>query len=408
MRCLQGRRHAAVLVRASATAAPPPASTQTSWLTTLKKRLQLFLTNLAIDAVRDKNGILALAARFPPKVQQTFVDLFNCYVEQVTLGVGDAAEAEARSVSIFKEMVRSYAGQLLDPYEFPSYHTAMRQPIDYYALGNSYVGALVDWRRSLLRNPQRWTDIQQQLDAGDNVILLANHQSEADAAFIPLLTEASHPGLGERVIYVAGDRVVTDLMAKPFSMGRNLLCVHSKKHIDDDPALKPAKQRQNLRTLKEMERLLKEGGKLLWIAPAGGRDRVRDGVLLPDTFDPGAVEMMKRLGTKKGAAKTHYYPFAMATYFVMPPPEKLEKSLGEKREVRFTGVGLSVGPELDVTDAGAWATTLSAEATPEARQEALAKAVHAAVIDEFNAISGCMGTGSDYPLPAECARPWQR
>ena len=377
-----------------------------TWLETLKKRLQLLVANVAIDLVQDKQGILALAARFPPKVQNTFVDLFNCYVEQATLGVGDAAEAERRSVAVFKDMVRTYAQQLVDPYEFPSYHTAIREPFDYYKLGNQYVGGLVDWRRSLVCHPERWGTIQEQLGRGENVILLANHQSEADAAFIPLLTEKSHPGLGEQVIYVAGDRVVTDLMAKPFSMGRNLLCVHSKKHIDDDPALKPAKQRQNLRTLKEMERLLKEGGKLLWIAPAGGRDRMRDGVLLPDSFDPGAVEMMRRLGTKKGAAVTHFYPFAMATYYVMPPPEKLEKSLGEKREVRFTGVGLGIGPELDVSDAAPWAAALPKDATPEARQEALAREVHSAVVKEFNVISGCMGTGADYPLPPNCARPW--
>ena len=60
-----------------------------------------------------------------------------------------------------------------------------------------------------------------------------------------------HPAFNSsQVIYVAGDRVVSDLMAKPFSMGRNLLCVHSKKYMDVDPAAKPAKMRQNLKTLK--------------------------------------------------------------------------------------------------------------------------------------------------------------
>jgi glycerol-3-phosphate O-acyltransferase len=324
----------------------------------------------------------------------------------VTLGLGDAAAAEAKSVAIFKNMIKTYVQQLSDPYEFPSYHLAMREPFDYYTLGNEYVGALVDWRRSVLRNAERWNTIAAQLDAGENVILLANHQSEADAAFIPLLTSASNPGLGERVIYVAGDRVVTDLMAKPFSMGRNLLCVHSKKHIDDDPALKPAKQKQNLRTLKEMERLLREGGKLLWIAPAGGRDRRRDGVLAPDPFDAGAIEMMRRLGTKKGAARTHYYPFAMATYEVMPPPASLEKSLGEKREVRFTGVGLSIGAEVDVSETAAWAKAVPADAPAEARQAALAAHVQAAVKEEFEVIAGCMGTGGDFPLPPGCSRPW--
>jgi len=86
--------------------------------------------------------------------------------------------------------------------------------------------------------------------AGENVILFANHQSEGDAAFIPLLTEVSHPGLGEMVTYVAGDRVITYLLAKPFSMGKNLLCVNSKKHMNDIPELKATKMKQNLTTIK--------------------------------------------------------------------------------------------------------------------------------------------------------------
>lgn len=87
------------------------------------------------------------------------------------------------------------------------------------------------------------------------MILFANHQSEGDAAFIPLLTEVSHPGLGELVTYVAGDRVITDLLAKPFSMGKNLLCVNSKKHMNDIPELKAAKMKQNLTTIKAIHYL---------------------------------------------------------------------------------------------------------------------------------------------------------
>lgn len=391
-------------------AVSPPAPTQPAkkpLLSRLLAKVKLWVANRAINRAHDKASILALATRFPPSVRQTFTDLFECYVDQVTLGNGgDAAAAEAKSVACFKGMIKTYAQQLLEPYEFPSYHTAMRVPFDYYALGNEYVGNLVDWTRSVLGHPERWDALQAQLAAGHNVVLLANHQSEADAAFIPLLTSASHPGLGESVIYVAGDRVVTDLMAKPFSMGRNLLCVHSRKRMDDDPAAKPAKQRQNMRTLKEMERLLRDGGKLLWLAPAGGRDRERDGVLGPDAFDPSAVEMVRRLATKKGAAPTHFYPFAMATAAVMPPPKALETRLGEKREVRFTGVGLSVGPEVDVTDSGAWAAALPPGAPAEAKQAALAEAVHSAVAAEYDVIAPCMGTGSPFPLPPGCARPW--
>ena len=45
-----------------------------------------------------------------------------------------------------------------------------------------------------------------------------------------------------------------------------------------------------------MQKKLQEGGFLIWIAPAGGRDRRKaDGTLIPDKFDPQAIEMMKKL-----------------------------------------------------------------------------------------------------------------
>ena len=58
-------------------------------------------------------------------------------------------------------------------------------------------------------------------------------------------------------MYIAGDRVVSDLMSKPFSMGRNLLCINSKKHMaNDDSKTKSKKMRQNMQTLKEMQKLM--------------------------------------------------------------------------------------------------------------------------------------------------------
>lgn len=50
----------------------------------------------------------------------------------------------------------------------------------------------------------RFTEVQRQLEAGENVILLANHQTEADPGVFALLLEASHPTLATEVIYVAG------------------------------------------------------------------------------------------------------------------------------------------------------------------------------------------------------------
>lgn len=70
---------------------------------------------------------------------------------------------------------------------------------------------------------------QKLLDAGNNVVLLANHQTEADPGIFAHMTASLHPKMATDVIYVAGDRVVTDALCKPFSMGRNLFCVHRQE-----------------------------------------------------------------------------------------------------------------------------------------------------------------------------------
>ena len=362
---------------------------------------------LAIKLLPGEGGLKAIAGVLPSKYKNTFLGLIDSYKTQMLKATnGDEARASTALTSIFKDMMTAYAGQIIGtPYEFPSHHICIREPFDYYQMANAYIGSLVEFDRSILRYPERWTAIQQALDRGENVVLMGNHQSEGDAAFIPLLTEVSHPGLGESITYVAGDRVVTDLLCKPFSMGKNLLCVHSKKHMDDDPALKSAKMKQNLNTVKAMQRLLKQGGICIWIAPAGGRDRRSpDGTITPDKFDPAAIEMLRKLGTKKGAAKTHYYPLAMATYDIMPPPVAKEKSIGEERIVNFTGAGLSLGEELDVDPATAeWAQGLPEDAD---LTQALADHLWEKVNEEYKAIEACnVPGGGAVPLPEGAIRP---
>jgi hypothetical protein len=76
------------------------------------------------------------------------------------------------------------------------------------------------------------------------------------AAVWALMLEKTHPRIATDVHYVAGDRVVSDPLCKPFSMGRNLFCVHSKKHMNDDPALKEEKTKTNRQTLVSLTRQL--------------------------------------------------------------------------------------------------------------------------------------------------------
>ena len=90
------------------------------------------------------------------------------------------------------------------PYTFPSLHTRILQPYDYYKFGQAgaaaaamltspthllklglaaaqrYVRWLINFKKSVLGNLAIFSQIQEQLDAGQNVVLLANHQTEAD------------------------------------------------------------------------------------------------------------------------------------------------------------------------------------------------------------------------------------
>mmetsp|Transcript_40084 Transcript_40084/g.113552 ORF Transcript_40084/g.113552 Transcript_40084/m.113552 type:complete len:467 (-) Transcript_40084:261-1661(-) len=370
------------------------------------KKMAVSVAKALISLLPGRLGLTWLAGLLPTKVKDVFLSLFDNYVCEMMKAVGEKKKAEAVAMIVFKDMCKTYAEQMFIPYKFPSYHQAMHEPTDYYKMGQQYIGCLIDFDRSILMHPDRWTQVQNCLDAGENVVLFANHQSEGDAAFIPLMTEVTHPGLGEKVIYVAGDRVVSDKLAKPFSMGRNLLCVHSKKHIMDDPSTRSEKMRQNVKTLKEIERLLRQGGALIWIAPSGGRDRwAEDGSLPPAKFDPAAVEMMVKLGTKKGTQRTHFIPMAMSTAEIMPPPRSTEKELGETRVVHFTGAGLALAEEVDVSPDGPWAQGVDVS-DKAAAGEALATYMYDRVCEVYEPIAACNNpNGGEVPLPENSIRP---
>ncbi|KAL1157786.1 hypothetical protein V6Z11_A08G179300 [Gossypium hirsutum] len=164
-----------------------------------------------------------------------------------------------------------------DPFVFEPYHKALREPFDYYMFGQNYIRPLIDFRNSYVGNLSLFYEIEEKLKQGHNVVLISNHQTEADPIIISLLLEKTNPHIAENMIFVAGDRVITDPLCKPFSMGRNLLCVYSKKHMYDIPELAEMKRKANTRSLKEMALLLRGGSKIVWIAASGGRDR-------PDPF----------------------------------------------------------------------------------------------------------------------------
>jgi len=241
-------------------------------------------------------------------------------------------------------------------FQFKSEHVALRGgeednpegDYDFYKFGCDFFKPAMDLERSVVLGEENLKKAFEKVKNGENVVFLANHQSEADPQVVSALLEKhGYAEEAEKIIYVAGHKVTTDPLAIPFSMGRNLLCIHSKRHIMAEPELKSKKTEQNLQTMAAMTKRLKEGGTMLWVAPSGGRDR-RDleTMKVPIApFDQKTIDLFRLLGNKS-KKPTHFYPMALVSYDLCPPPDFIESGVGEKRNVRYTPIGMAIAEEV--------------------------------------------------------------
>ncbi len=274
----------------------------------------------------------------PPHYREILATFFECYKKAT--GDGEA------NLRLFVKLLER---QFKEPFSFEPYHQKVRAPIDYYRFGLDFMRPLIDLPRSHVYGTEILDRIDQQLKRKENVVLLANHQTETDPQAIAILLEkTTHPHIGEKIIYVAGERVVTDPLAIPFSMGCDLLCIYSKRYIDHPPELKAQKQLHNKNMMELMSRLLQEGGKIIYVAPSGGRDRRgADGKIEIAPFDPQSIEMFY-LMARRAKTVTHFYPLTLATYDLLPPPEAVQKELGEVRVTQRCPIQIAFAPEFDM------------------------------------------------------------
>ena len=258
---------------------------------------------------------------------------------------GDSIANHQPIFDIFLELVKD---QCLNPSHFNHYHEQIRSPFDYYMFGIEFLRPLINYQDCKTYGLEIFDQIEIQLSKGDNVIFLANHQIEADPQAMSLLLEKSHPKLAEEKISIAGERVITDPLAVPFSLGCNLLCIYSKRYIDNPPEEQHQKQLHNKKTMQVMAELLAGGGKAIYVAPSGGRDRRGDdGQVEIAPFDPKSIEMMY-LMARKSKHPTHFYPLALKTYALLPPPDTIQTELGERRIIEGSGVKMAICPEVNM------------------------------------------------------------
>ncbi len=260
---------------------------------------------------------------------------------------GDVAQAKVYD-TIFFTFLQRIQEQIQTPFAFEPYHKRERSPFDFYAFGLNFLRPLVDKENSILLGTEHLKRLLSYLQRGHNAIFFANHQIEADPQAISLLLERIAPELAEEMIFVAGERVLTDPLAVPFSRGRNLLCIYSKRYIDNPIEEKHKKQLHNARTMERMSALLKEGGKCIYVAPSGGRDRPNVyGKIEVAPFDEKSIEMFY-LMARRAKTPTHFFPLALSTYSLLPPPKTIQVELGERRTAKRGAIHLAIGKEIDM------------------------------------------------------------
>lgn len=279
----------------------------------------------------------------PKKYCQHLEEFYTSYLKALKL-----KQPTAEILELFLFFLEETKKQCKNPFQFELYHKKVKRPFNYYDFGLKFVKALVDFDHSSLLGENNLLSIKKQLSQGENVILFANHQSESDPIALSILLESDFPEIGEKIISVAGERVVKDPLAIPFSMGCDLLCIYSKKYIAHPPEKKRAKQMHNQKTMKSMQKLLSTGGHIIYVAPSGGRDRKnKKGQIEVAAFDPQAIELFY-LMAKKSKRPTHFYPLALYTYDLLPPPETTNIELGEKRTIAFAPIRAFFEAEFDM------------------------------------------------------------
>lgn len=280
----------------------------------------------------------------PPELAAVLYNFYISYGEAVQEN-GYSPDSMSERLNLFADLV---IDELKNPFTFEPFHQSIRHPFDYYRFGLNLIRPLVIFSKSEAKGLDHVDEMAEALAKGENIILFGNHQTEPDPQAISLLLENTHPRFAEEIIFVAGHRVISDPLAIPFSKGRNLLCIFSKRHIETPPELKEEKLLHNQRTMKRMAQLLNEGGKCIYVAPSGGRDRVNaQGIVEIAPFDPQSIEMFG-LMAKKSEKPTHFYPLALSTYNLLPPPNSIEKELGERRQAHSTAIHLAFGSKIDM------------------------------------------------------------
>jgi glycerol-3-phosphate O-acyltransferase len=273
-------------------------------------------------------------------------------VESYQKALKHSSSDKSKLVELFLKYLHFVQESITSPPDFGHIHYAEHYPIDYYEFAKNFIRPLIDEEHSIILGKEHLKEISEAIDRRENVILLANHQTEIDPQIMSILLDPINERLSSSMFFLAGHRVTTDPLAIPFSRGTNILPIHSKKYIDSPPELRTEKLQHNAKTLSLVSELLNEGGACIYVAASNGRDRADEsGQATVSPFDPQSVEMLHLLG-KNSTQTTHFHILALSTMALLPPPPTVNIELGEDRIVHYAPAGLDFGPKLILEQLG--------------------------------------------------------
>ena len=108
----------------------------------------------------------------PEKWMNVMGGFFTSYMTSVYKAGNDLDYYEGLLTQLFKKILEFSK----EPYQFEPFHEAMREPFDYYNLGTEFATGVINRDTSELLGKENLEKIKAQTAAGDNVVLLANHQ----------------------------------------------------------------------------------------------------------------------------------------------------------------------------------------------------------------------------------------
>ena len=285
--------------------------------------------------------------QFDSHIDTTLLEGLSIFYKSFIKAGTDNGHQQDTLHNLFTIFAKMVIQESFNPTSFELFHKSTRQPFDHYQLGLDFVDKVLIRSESTIINEPLLQTIEAQIANGENVIFFSNHQTEIDPQIIQLLIQNKHPNLAQNMIFVAGHRVTTDPFAIPISLGCSLLCIYSKKHMGQNA--EQAKQRlsHNRKTIRKLSELLSQGGQCIYVAPSGGRDRPNGDKVEIDPFDPQSIDLFYLLARSQKNIKTHFYPLALYTFPLLPPPNKVRSTLGEPRVTKASRAGMGIGNEID-------------------------------------------------------------